>query len=79
MGHHFSEKTFVKDISDNLNNISLIEAMRHTIHCDHIKAHVKAIPDEERLNDPEDLDLMSMFLYQRHERLRGGLLHYSNY
>lgn len=52
--------------------------MIHKIHYDKIKAHVKTFPDEDRLSDPKDLELMSILLYKAYERQRGGL-HYSSY
>ena len=48
------------------------------IHYDQIKAPIKGIAREDMLEDPCDIDQLSRFLYQVHERLSGGL-HYSCY
>ena len=40
----------------------------------HDQAPIKGITREDMLEDPCDLDLLSSFLYQVHERLSGGLL-----
>jgi hypothetical protein len=48
------------------------------VHYDQIKDPTKSIPKEDMLEDPCNLDQLSRFLYQVHERLSGGL-HYSCY
>jgi hypothetical protein len=76
-GPAFFGKTHVKDIIDLLSNTSLSTHMSK-IHYDQIKAPVKGIAREDMLEDPCDLDQLSRFLYQVHERLSGGL-HYNCY
>ena len=77
-GPAFFGKTPVKNISDKLSSISITDNFLQKLHYDQIKAPLQNISDEDRLADPEDLDQLSRFLYQVHERLRGGL-HYSSY
>ena len=76
-GPSFFGKTHVKDITDFLSTTSLSTHMSK-VHYDQIKAPIKSISKEDMLEDPCNLDQLSRFLYQVHERLSGGL-HYNCY
>jgi hypothetical protein len=67
-GPTFFGKTPVKDITDFLTNTSLSTHMSK-VHYDQIKAPIKSISKEDMLEDPCNLDQLSRFLYQVHERL----------
>ena len=48
------------------------------MYIDQVKARIDNIPAHDRLDDPNNLDLLARFIYQAHEYLSGGL-HYSTY
>ncbi len=72
IGPSFFGGTHVKDITDLLSNTSMSTHMSK-IHNDQIRAPSNNIAREDMLEYPCDLDHLSRFLYQVHERLSGGL------
>ncbi len=48
------------------------------MYIDQVKAPMDNIPASDRLDDPNNLDLLARFIYHVHEYLSGGL-HYSSY
>ena len=45
---------------------------------DQVKAPIDNISTQDRLDDPNNLDMLERIIYQVHEYLSGGL-HYSSY
>ena len=76
-GPQFFGKTPVKDIAALIPSDNLSTHMSR-IYIDQVKAPKDNIPEPDRLDDPNNLDLLARFLYQVHEYLSGGL-HWSSY
>ena len=69
-------KTPVKDIAALLPTTNMSTHMSK-MYIDQVKAPIDNIPTQDRLDDPNNLDLLARFIYQVHEYLSGGL-HYGS-
>ena len=68
----FLGKTPVKDIAALIPTANLSTHMSK-MYISQVKAPTDNIPEQDRLEDPNNLDQLARFIYQVHEYLSGGL------